>query len=177
MLAVAMAALLAGTQTTRVEVAPKFMDGTHFACEVAFDAIVEDTAYYGGQPVALAGSYSLYIWPDWSRIFVGMKLGLTSDGTTWRAPSQAYVRNGYQTNLGEQQAQTDGENEGFRLFVYQPDGEQTMMASFRMRSEHILNGAYTLGSGTMPQLFDVELSAEQAESWGECVDALLSRSA
>lgn len=175
MLATAMAILAFGSEQVQADVTPKFMDGVHFACEATFDAIVEDTAYYQGQPVAVSGSFSLYYWPDGSRLFVGMKLGVLPDGGQWRAPSNAYVVSGYRTNLSEQQAQSEAENPGFRFFVYDPGGTQTANALGRLGSEGLLEVAYTFEGGPMPMTFRVQYSDQQAQTWSECLDALIHR--
>lgn len=175
MLLTALAGIALGSEQISAEVAPKFRDGVHFACEASFEAIVQDTAYFQGQPVAVSGSFTLYNWPDQSRLFVGMKLGVSPDGTQWQAPTNAYIVNGYRTNLAEQQAQSEAENPGFRLFVYDPGGAETVNAIGRLGGEGLLNVAYTLGDGAMPMTFPIQLSVQQTAAWGECIDALISR--
>lgn len=175
MLAIAFALLALGSEQIGANVSPKFMNGVHFACEASFDVAVEDSAYYGGQPVVVSGSYSLYYWPDRSRLFVGMKLGVMPLHGQWRAPSNAYVFNGYRTNLSEQQAQSEAENPGFRLFVYDPAGAETVNAMGRLASEGLLDVAYTFEGGSMPMTFRVSYDDQQTATWGECVDALTQR--
>lgn len=176
MAALAILALQAQAQTESVVVSPKFMEGVHFACEASFDAYVLDTAYFQGQPVAVAGSLTLYNWPDQSRLFVGLKLGvLAVENGGWRPPAQAYVVNGYRTNLAEQQASMKAENPNFRLFVYDIAGDETLNAVARMSTEAQLDVAYTMEGGSMPTTFPVMLSDEQGLQWSECVSALLSR--
>lgn len=161
--------------TLRTDIAPKFMDGVHMACEASFDVILEDTAYHQGQPVSVAGSFSLYNWPDQSRVFVGMKLGVSADGATYTAPSNAYVLRGFRSNLSEQQAQSEGELPGFRLFVFDAGGEQTLEALWGIAFENQLEVAYTLGDGLMPMTFPVVFTPENGEAWDECVSALIAR--
>ena len=175
MLLTTLAVLALGFEQISTEVTPKFMNGVHFACEASFESIVQDTAYYQGRPVAVSGSFTLYNWPDQSRLFVGMKLGISPDGTQWRAPANAYVVNGYRTNLSEQQAQSEAESPGFRLFVYDPGGEETANAIGRLSGEGLLDVAYTFEGGSMPMTFAIQLTEQQTASWGECIDALISR--
>lgn len=173
----ALTALTADAATVRVEVTPKFQNGVHMACETAFDIIVEDTAYHHGQAVAVAGSFSLYNWPEGGGVSVGMKLGVSADSETYTAPSNAYVVNGYSTNLSEQKAQTEAELPGFRLFIFDAGGTQTVDAISRIAFERRLDVAYTLNGGSMPMAFPVTLTAEQAQIWSDCVDALVTRDA
>lgn len=176
MLATALVILTLHTQTQTVVVSPKFTDGVHFACEAAFDVYVQDTAYFRGQTVAVSGSFTFYNWPDRSRVFIGMKLGvLAVENGGWRPPSNAYVVNGYKTNLSEQQANIEADDPNFRLFVYDFTGTETMNALARMSYEGRLDVAYTLESGAMPTTFPVMLTDEQADQWGECVAALAGR--
>lgn len=175
MLAFALATLAFGSEQIGANVSPKFMNGVHFACEASFDVGVEDSAYYGGQRVVVSGSYSLYYWPDRSRLFVAMKLGVMPPSGQWRAPSNAYVVNGYRTSLSEQQAQSDAENPGFRLFVYDAAGAQTVNAMGRLASEGLLDVAYTFEGGSMPMTFRVAYDTQQSPTWGECVNALITR--
>lgn len=175
MLVTALAMFALATEQVRAEVSPKFMEGVHFACEAAFDVVVEDTAYHQGRSVAVSGSFTLYNWPDQSRLFVGMKLGVSPEGGDWLAPAEAYVVNGYRTNLSEQQAQSEAENPGFRLFVYNPGGAETVHAIGRLSGEGALDVAYALEGGSMPMTFRVQLSDQQTTEWGQCIDALVSR--
>lgn len=174
-LVTALALMAIGDEQVRIEVSPKFMEGVHFACEAAFDVVVDDTAYHQGRPVAVSGSFSLYYWPDQSRLFVGMKLGVRPEAGAWLAPADAYVVNGYRSNRSEQQAQSEAESSGFRLFVYDPGGPETVHAIGRLSAEGALDVAYTLEGGSMPMTFGVQLSDEQTTTWGQCVDALISR--
>lgn len=178
MLVIALATLAIHSQayTESLIVSPKFMDGVHFACEASFDVYAVDTAYFRGERVAISGSFTFYNWPDQTRLFVGMKLGvLAVENGGWRAPAQAYVVNGYKTNLSEQQANMEAENPNFRLFVYDFGGEETMNAILRMSSERRLDVAYTMDGGTMPTTFPVLLSEEQSLQWAECISALARR--
>ncbi len=178
MLATALAILTLQSQahTETVVVSPKFRDGVHFACEASFDAYVQDTAYFRGQPVAVSGSVTFYNWPDQSRVFIGMKLGvLAVENGGWRPPANAYLVNGYKTNLSEQQANIDAEDPNFRLFVYDFTGAETMKALTRMSSDGQVDIAYTMEGGSMPTTFPVVLTDEQASQWGECVSALAGR--
>lgn len=178
MILAALAAIVLGSETIHVAVTPKFRDGVHFACETDFEVIVQDTAYHQGQPVVVSGSFAIYNWPDPSRLFVVMKLGLLPDANgAWRAPTNAYVVNGYRSNLSEQQAQSNAENPGFRLFVYDLTGEQTITAIARLTAESRLDVAYTLDGGSMPMTFPVQLTEDMSEQWGDCVEALAGRDA
>ncbi|MGA0544192.1 hypothetical protein ACO2Q1_02855 [Brevundimonas sp. VNH65] len=177
MLTMLLATLVLGAETVRVEVAPKFMNGVHMACEASFDVVVEDTAYYQGDAVAVAGSFSLYNWPDGSRVFVGMKLGVSRDGENYTAPSDAYVVNGFHTNLGEQQAQSPAESPRFRLFVFDAGGHQTVEALWGISFQNRLDVAYTLENGTVPMIFAVDFTPEHGEAWERCVSALTGRDA
>jgi hypothetical protein len=174
--ALAILALQSQAQTETVLVSPKFMDGVHFACEASFDVYVVDTAYFQGQSVAISGSFTFYNWPDQSRIFVGMKLGvLAVENGGWRPPANAYVVNGYRTNLSEQQASIEAEDPNFRLFAFDFTGEETMKAILRMADEGQLDVAYTMEGGSMPTTFPVTFTDEQAAQWAECTSALASR--
>ena len=178
MLAIALAILVlqSQAQTETVVVGPKFMDGVHFACETSFDVYVVDTAYFRGQPVAVSGSFTFYNWPDQSRAFIGMKLGvLAVENGGWRAPTNGYVVNGYRTNLSEQQANIEADDPNFRLFVFDLAGEETVNAMLRMSSERRLDVAYTMDGGSMPTTFTVALTDEQAVQWADCTSALASR--
>ena len=164
------------SQLEALVISPKFQDGVHFACEASFDAYVIDTAYFRGEPVAVSGSFTFYNWPDQSRIFVGMKLGILAlENGGWRPPSNAYVVNGFRTNLQEQQASLAAENPNFRLFVYDFAGDETMAAMLRMSEEGRLDIAYTYGDGKMPTVFPVTLTDNQALDWAECISSLASR--
>ena len=175
-LAAALAILSLQSATESVVVAPKFMEGVHFACEASFDAYVVDTAYFRGEPVAVSGSFTFYNWPDQSRVFIGMKLGvLAAEHGRWRPPTNAYVVNGYKTNLSEQLANIEAEDPNFRLFVYDFNGAETMNAMLRISNEARLDVAYTMDGGAMPTTFPVVLSLEQAEQWSECTGALADR--
>ena len=178
MLAIALAilALQSQAQTESVGVSPKFRDGVHFACETSFDVYVVDTAYFRGQPVAVSGSFTFYNWPDQSRVFVGMKLGiLAEENGGWRPPANGYVVNGYRTNLSEQRANIEAEDPNFRLLVFDFTGEETMNAMLRMSDEGRLDVAYTMEGGSMPTTFPVTLTDEQALQWADCTSALASR--
>ncbi len=174
--ALAILALQSQAQTETVVVSPKFRDGVHFACEASFDVYVVDTAYFRGQPVAVSGSFTFYNWPDQSRVFIGMKLGvLAVENGGWRPPANAYVVNGYRTNLSEQQANIEAEDPDFRLFVFDFTGEETMRAVLRMSDEGQLDVAYTMEGGSMPTTFPVILTSEQALQWADCTSALAGR--
>jgi len=174
--ALAILALQSQAQTETVVVSPKFMDGVHFACEASFDVYVVDTSYFRGQPVAVSGSFTFYNWPDQSRVFVGMKLGvLAVENGGWRPPANGYVVNGYKTNLSEQQANIEAEDPNFRLFVFDFTGEETMKALLRMSDEGQLDVAYTMEGGSMPTSFPVTLTDEQAVQWADCTSALAAR--
>lgn len=176
MLTAALAIFALGFEQTSANVTPKFRDGVHFACETDFEVIVQDTAYFQGEPVVVSGSFTFYNWPDQSRVFIGMKLGILAVANgDWRAPTNAYIVNGYRTNLTEQLAQIEAENPGFRLFVYDFTGAETMNAIARLSAEGLLNVAYTYGGGAMPMTFPVTLTQEQATAWGDCVSALAGR--
>lgn len=159
----------------QLDVTPKFQNGTHFGCETSFEIIIQDTAYEGGHPVVVAGSFSLYNFIEPPNVAVGMKLGVSRDGETFMPPSNAYVVNGYKSNLSEQVAQVEAENPQFRMFVYDAGGEETINAIARLGYEQRLDVAYTLRDGAMAMLVPISLSEEQAESWDECVQALLTR--
>jgi hypothetical protein len=174
--ALAILALQSQVHTESVVVSPKFRDGVHFACEASFDVYVVDTAYFRGQPVAVSGSFTFYNWPDQSRVFIGMKLGvLAVENGGWRPPANAYVVNGYRTNLSEQQANIEAEDSNFRLFVFDLSGEETMKAMLRLSDEGRLDVAYTMQGGSMPTTFAVTLSDEQAQQWADCTSTLASR--
>ena len=162
--------------TESVVVSPKFMDGVHFACEASFDVYVQDTAYFRGQPVAVSGSFSLYNWPDQSRVFVGMKLGvLAVENGGWRPPSDAYVVNGYRTNRSDQRTSIAAEDPNFRLFVFDLSGAETLNALVRITTEGRLDIAYAMGEGSVPTTFPVVFTDEQSSRWGDCVTALSGR--
>lgn len=169
------ASLQAATQTVRVEVNPRFINGVHASCEVSFDVIVMDTAYHGGMPVAASGSLSFYNWPDQSRVFVGLKLGISPDGATYTPPTTAYLVNGYKTNASEQLSRTPAENPQFALFAFDVDGEQTLDGVFNIGGKGSLTLAYTMGRGSMPSTFPVEISNDHAGKWSECFTNLISR--
>lgn len=174
--ALAILALQSQVHTESVVVSPKFRDGVHFACEACFDVYVVDTAYFRGQPVAVSGSFTFFNWPDQSRVFIGMKLGvLAVENGGWRPPANAYVVNGYRTNLSEQQANIEAEDPNFRLFVFDLSGEETMKAMLRLSDEGRLDVAYTMQGGSMPTTFPVTLSDEQAQQWADCTTTLASR--
>lgn len=174
--ALAILALQSQVHTESVVVSPKFRDGVHFACEASFDVYVVDTAYFRGQPVAVSGSFTFFNWPDQSRVFIGMKLGvLAVENGGWRPPANAYVVNGYRTNLSEQQANIEAEDPNFRLFVFDLSGEETMKAMLRLSDEGRLDVAYTMQGGSMPTTFPVTLSDEQAQQWADCTTTLASR--
>ena len=174
--ALAILALQSQVHTESVVVSPKFRDGVHFACEASFDVYVVDTAYFRGQPVAVSGSFTFYNWPDQSRVFIGMKLGvLAVENGGWRPPANAYVVNGYRTNLSEQQANIEAEDPNFRLFVFDLSGEETMKAMLRLSDEGRLDVAYTMQGGSMPTTFPVTLSDEQAQQWADCTSTLAGR--
>jgi hypothetical protein len=174
--ALAILALQSQVHTESVVVSPKFKDGVHFACEASFDVYVVDTAYFRGQPVAVSGSFTFYNWPDQSRVFIGMKLGvLAVENGGWRPPANAYVVNGYRTNLSEQQANIEAEDPNFRLFVFDLSGEETMKAMLRLSDEGRLDVAYTMQGGSMPTTFPVTLSDEQAQQWADCTITLAGR--
>jgi hypothetical protein len=178
MLAAMLAALVvqAPPFTESVVVSPKFMDGVHFACEASFDAYVEDTAYFRGQPVAVSGSFSLYNWPDQSRVFVGMKLGVQAvENGGWQPPSDAYVVNGYRTNRADQRANISADDPNFRLFVFDISGAETINALVRVATEGRLDVAYTMAGGSMPTTVPVVLTREQAREWADCTSALSGR--
>lgn len=170
-----LAALALDAATVRSVVEPKFMDGVHMACEASFDVMVEDTAYNRGELAKVAGSYTFYHWPDGSRLFVGMKMGVSLDGQSYTAPATAYVLNGYRTNRADLQQTLAAEMDGFNLFVFDLGGEETMMSVWNIKFQNRLNVAYTLGDGTMPTTFPVEFSDEASEAWGTCVEALVNR--
>ena len=172
----AILSLQSPAQTETVVVTPKFMEGVHFACEASFDAYVVDTAYFRGEPVAVSGSFTFYNWPDRSRVFVGMKLGvLAVENGGWRPPANGYVVNGYRTNLADQQANIEAEDPDFRLFVFDFTGEETLNAMARMSGEGRLDVAYTMEGGSMPTTFPVMLTEEQSIQWAECTSALAGR--
>lgn len=174
--ALAILSMQSQAQTETVVVSPKFRDGIHFACEARFDVYVVDTAYFRGSPVAVSGSFTFYNWPDQSRVFIGMKLGvLAVENGGWRPPSNGYVVNGYKTNLSEQQANIEAEDPSFRLFVYDFTGAETLNAMTRMSTEGRLEVAYTMRGGSMPTTFPVTLTNEQAMQWAECTSALAGR--
>jgi hypothetical protein len=174
--ALAILAIQSQAQTESVVVSPKFMDGVHFACEASFDVYVVDTAYFRGRPVAVSGGFTFFNWPDQSRVFVGMKLGvLAVENDGWRPPANAYAVNGYRTNLSEQQASIEAEDPNFRFFVYDFTGEETMNAMTRLSYEGQLDVAYTMEDGSMPTTFPVMLTDEQALQWAECTSALAGR--
>lgn len=174
--ALAIVALQAQAHTESVVVSPKFIDGIHFACEASFDVYVVDTAYFRGQPVVVSGSFTFYNWPDQSRVFIGMKLGvLAVENGGWRPPANAYVVNGYRTNLSEQQANIESDDPNFRLFVYDFTGDETVNAMIRMSTEGQLDVAYTMEGGSMPTTFPVMLTDEQARQWTECTSELAGR--
>ena len=169
-------ALQAQAETETVVISPKFMAGVHFACEASFDAYVADTAYFHGQPVAVSGSFTFYNWPDRSRVFVGMKLGvLAVENGGWRPPTNGYVVNGFRTNLMEQQSNIQADDPNFRLFVFDFSGAETMNAMKRMSEERRLDVAYTMEGGSMPMTFPVMLTDEQALQWRDCINALARR--
>ncbi len=173
--ALAILALQSQAQTESVVISPKFRDGIHFACEASFYVYVVDTAYFRGQPVAVSGSFTFYNWPDQSRVFIGMKLGvLAVENGGWRPPENAYVVNGYRTNLSEQKANIEAEDPNFRLFVYD-FAEETVNAMTRLSAEGQLNVAYTMAGGSMPTTFPVMLTDQQARQWAECTSALAGR--
>ena len=105
-----------------------------------------------------------------------MKLGILAveDGG-WRPPTNAYVINGYKTNLADQQANIEADDPGFRLFVYDFTGDETMNAMARLSYEGRLDVAYTMAGGSMPTTFPVILTDDQATQWAECSSALASR--
>lgn len=105
-----------------------------------------------------------------------MKLGvLAVENGGWRPPANAYLVNGYKTNLSEQQANIEAEDPNFRLFVYDFTGAETMNALARMSNEGQFDVAYTMEGGSMPTTFPVLLTDEQANQWGECVSTLAGR--
>lgn len=177
MLEIALAVLsIQDPQTASTTVRPTFMDGVHAGCEAVFNVIYQDTAYFRGEYVGASGSFTLYNWPDGSRIFVGMKLGIYADQDGgWLPPSNAYVVNGFRTNIEDQRANIEAESPDFRLFVFDVEGPETINAISRIATEGRLDVAYTIGDGSMPTTFPVMFSNTQTEEWLDCVTALTRR--
>lgn len=159
-----------------VNVSPKFLDGVHFACEASFEVVLQDTSYFRGQRVGAVGSVSFNNWPDQSHLSVGMKLGIyAKENGGWMPPTNAYLVNGYRTNLQEQQANIEADSPNFRIFVFDVEGTETINSLLRIATEGRLDVAYTIGDGSMPTTFPVMFSSAQSEEWLDCISALARR--
>lgn len=132
MLTTLLAILALDPAVIQLDVTPKFQNGIHFGCETSFEIIVQDTAYEAGHPVVVSGSFSLYNFVEPPHVSVGVKLGVSRDGETFMPPSNAYVVNGYKSNLSEQVAQIEAESPQFRMFAFDAGGAETVNAIARL---------------------------------------------
>jgi hypothetical protein len=156
-----------------VSVSPKFRDGALFACEVAFDNYLQDTAYLQAADVHVAGSWAVNFFPD-RGIFGMLKLGVAPlDGTARIAPTDGYIINGYVSNKADQKFAIDSDTPGFELFGFDATGDNTLQAIIAPGDQGQFTVAYTLEGGSMPTTFQVILSDDQAASYSDCLGALV----
>jgi hypothetical protein len=153
-------------------VSPKFRDGELFACEVAFDNYLQDTAYLQAADVHVAGSWAVSFFPGLG-IWGMLKLGVAPlDGAGRIAPTDGYVINGYVSNKADRQFAIDSDTPGFKLFGFDATAGNTLNAIIAPGVQGQFTVAYTFEGGSMPTTFEVILSDEQVARYSDCLGAL-----
>lgn len=111
------------TITLSNEVEPVFQRGRLVGCASNFEVGRQDAEYGRGDWAYLRGSLN-FLTTDGPPYFI-LKLGVKSAGSErYEAPLEAYLVAGTATNRADFTRTLDGEEPGFRLFVYEA-GSQT----------------------------------------------------
>lgn len=106
------------------EVEPVFQGGRHVGCASNFEVGRQDAEFGRGDWAYLRGSLTFVTTTG--RPYFVLKLGVKSAGSEhFEAPAEAYLVAGSATNRADFSRALDGEEPGFRLFVYEA-GQQTL---------------------------------------------------
>ncbi len=144
------------TVTLSSEVEPIFEGGELRGCACNFEVGRQDSEFNRGEVVYLTGSLNYYTSTA-SPVFA-LKLGLMeSVGGDFEAPEGAYLVAGNETNAAEFVQSMEGDEQGFRFFIFEP-GEKTMMAVVReVADSGRLTFAYSISDGGRGAVVPVEM--------------------
>lgn len=149
--------------------------GTFFSCEIVFENYLFDTAYLAGAPVYVTGSWAFNFFEEKDSLLGMLKLGVTysDQGALRTAPlTDGFIIVNYESNASERELAIDSETPGFKLFGFSASQERTLSALLAPFERGRFTVAYTINSGSMPTTFDVVMSEEARQNYGECVSAL-----
>ena len=115
--------------TLSTSVAPIFESGELRGCQLEFQVVRSDPEYSGGRLVHISGNLSFWIFEEKSPS-VGLRLAVSEVSKIYdkKPPSDAYLIDGYKTNISDLLGKSDGEG-GSGLFAYKL-GESTSNVVF-----------------------------------------------
>jgi len=126
------------TGTMEVKFQPMQSAGIKEGCTLVYHVVSQDYAYRKGNLIALAGNIAYMRNRERSNIVLSFKIGMIDSSDPNAKPEPpffAYLQTPHGTTTGSKTIQYDSDMPGFRLFVYQLDGDILKVL------EDILSGA------------------------------------
>lgn len=143
------------TLTISSEVEPIFEDGDLSGCAFNFEVGRQDTEFNRGELVYLTGSLNYYTNAQ-TPVFA-LKLGVMDTiGQNFRAPAEAYLVAGNETNAEDFSRSMAGEEQGFRIFVFQPGEVTSTAAILKVVETGRMTFAYSIQDGGRNAIVPVE---------------------
>ncbi len=151
------------TITISSKVAPWYEGGQLIGCQLGFEVARHDPEYSGGDLAYLTGTLAFAAFEGKDLSF-NLKLGTSTVQArgAFTAPSDAYLVDGYRTNVADFVLSFEGEL-GFRLFVYSV-GDATQEAVMRrIIQDQVFTFAYAMQPGGKNAVVQVDLSVENLD--------------
>ena len=170
--------------TLSTSVSPMYQSGEIIGCQLEFQVVRSDPEYSDGRPVHISGNLNFWVFEEKDPA-VGLKLGVSEISKIYdkKPPFDAYLMNGYRTNISEQIGKSDGEG-GSRIFGYKL-GKLTSNVAF---DDIIKNKKFTFSYSMIKEGLDaivaVDLTVEKLDlenveksvvgdrtvkDWAECI--------
>lgn len=144
------------TMTLSSEVEPIFEDGDLSGCAFNFEVGRQDAEFNRGEVVYLTGSLNYYT--NAAMPVFALKLGVMDTvGQSFEAPAEAYLVAGNETNSEDFSHTLNGEEQGFRIFVFQPGEVTTAAAMLKVVETGRMTFAYSIHDGGRNAIVPVDL--------------------
>lgn len=163
---------------------PIYQSGEIIGCQLVFQVVRSDPEYSGGRPVQISGSLNFWAFAD-KDLAVGLKLGVSEISKAYekKPPSDAYLINGYKTNISDKIGKSYGER-GFRVFAYKLGDSTSDVVFNNIIEDSKFTFAYSMVEGGLDAMVPVDLTIEKLDienmeksligdrtvkDWTECV--------
>lgn len=143
------------TLTLSSEVEPIFEGGDLSGCAFNFEVGRQDAEFNRGEVVYLTGSLSYYTRT--AMPVFALKVGvMDAEGQSFQAPAEAYLVADNETNADDFSHSLEGEEQGFRIFVFQPGEVTSTAAILKVVETGRMTFAYSIQAGGRNAIVPVE---------------------